>query len=48
LSDGLRWQFYIRSTLCWHNGDAVETAQLRQRLLLLLELSPSSKRVSPA
>ncbi|MEY7357792.1 SgrR family transcriptional regulator [Klebsiella quasipneumoniae] len=36
--DGLRWQFYIRSTLCWHNGDAVETAQLRQRLLLLLEL----------
>lgn len=36
--DGLRWHFYIRSTLCWHNGDTVETAQLRQRLLLLLEL----------
>ncbi len=38
LPDGLRWHFYIRSTLCWHNGDTVETAQLRQRLLLLLEL----------
>ena len=36
--DGLRWHFYIRSTLCWHNGDTVETVQLRQRLLLLLEL----------
>ncbi len=36
--DGLRWQFYIRSTLCWHNGDTVETTHLRQRLLLLLEL----------
>ncbi len=36
--DGLRWHFYIRSTLCWHNGDTVETAQLRQRLLLLPEL----------
>ncbi len=38
LPDGLRWHFYIRSTLCWHNGDTVETVQLRQRLLLLLEL----------
>lgn len=37
-SDGLRWHFYIRSTLCWHNGDTVKTSQLQQRLLLLLEL----------
>ncbi len=27
--------FCIRSTLYWHNGDAVQTAQLRQRLRLL-------------
>lgn len=37
-TDGLRWDFYIRSTLFWHNGDAVETAQLHQRLLMLREL----------
>ncbi|KFC08634.1 periplasmic substrate-binding component of an ABC superfamily oligopeptide transporter [Trabulsiella guamensis ATCC 49490] len=36
--DGLHWHFYIRSTLHWHNGDAVETAQLQQRLLMLLTL----------
>ena len=36
--DGLRWQFYIRSTLFWHNGDPIETPQLRRRLLMLLEL----------
>jgi MarR-like DNA-binding transcriptional regulator SgrR of sgrS sRNA len=23
--DGLRWHFYIRSTLHWHNGDKIET-----------------------
>lgn len=34
--DGLRWHFYIRSTLHWHNGDAVETIQLCQRLKMLL------------
>jgi ABC-type transport system substrate-binding protein len=22
--DGLRWQFYIRSTLFWHNGDPIK------------------------
>lgn len=27
-ADGLRWDFYIRSTLHWHNGDTVSTAQL--------------------
>jgi MarR-like DNA-binding transcriptional regulator SgrR of sgrS sRNA len=37
-SDGLCWQFYIRSTLHWHNGDVVETDQLRRRLLMLLAL----------
>ncbi|MEX3019052.1 SgrR family transcriptional regulator [Kluyvera sp. STS39-E] len=36
--DGLCWQFYIRSTLHWHSGDAVETDQLRRRLLMLLDL----------
>ncbi|MBS0851709.1 SgrR family transcriptional regulator [Leclercia sp. UBA5958] len=36
--DGLRWHFYIRSTLHWHNGDKVETAQLQNRLALLLAL----------
>jgi len=34
--DGLRWHFYIRSTLHWHNGDPVTTEQLRQRLAMLL------------
>lgn len=36
--DGLCWHFYVRSTLHWHNGDAVETDQLRRRLLMLLTL----------
>ncbi|HCU0294555.1 TPA: SgrR family transcriptional regulator [Citrobacter sedlakii] len=36
--DGLRWDFYIRSTLYWHNGDPVATTQLHQRLLMLLAL----------
>lgn len=37
-ADGLRWQFFIRSTLFWHNGDSLETAQIQQRLLMLLNL----------
>lgn len=37
-ADGLRWQFFIRSTLFWHNGDSLETAQIQQRLLMLLSL----------
>ncbi|STR41243.1 oligopeptide ABC transporter [Klebsiella michiganensis] len=36
--DGLRWHFYIRSTLFWHNGDPIKTSQLQQRLLMLLQL----------
>lgn len=36
--DGLRWHFYIRSTLHWHTGDTVETAQLQARLNMLLTL----------
>lgn len=36
--DELRWQFYIRSTLHWHNGDPVETHQLKKRLEMLLTL----------
>lgn len=35
-ADGLRWHFYIRSTLHWHNGDKIETAQLRKSLTALL------------
>lgn len=35
-ADGLRWHFFIRSTLHWHNGDKIETAQLRQSLTALL------------
>jgi len=34
--DGLCWRFYIRSTLYWHNGDAVTTGQLQTRLEMLL------------
>ena len=34
--DGLCWRFYIRSTLHWHNGDAVTTGQLQTRLEMLL------------
>lgn len=41
--DGLRWQFYIRSTLHWHNGDVVETEQLRRRLLMLFALPELKK-----
>ncbi|MDO0563985.1 ABC transporter substrate-binding protein, partial [Escherichia coli] len=37
-ADGLHWHFYIRSTLFWHNGDPIETPQLRQRLLMLLTI----------
>ncbi|MCT4701747.1 SgrR family transcriptional regulator [Enterobacteriaceae bacterium H20N1] len=42
--DGLSWHFFIRSTLHWHNGEAVETAQLQQRLLMLLAL-PAMRRL---
>ncbi|PVP71937.1 peptide ABC transporter substrate-binding protein, partial [Salmonella enterica subsp. enterica serovar Mbandaka] len=42
-ADGLRWDFYIRSTLHWHNGDAVDTAQLHERLERLLTLPALSK-----
>lgn len=37
-SDGLRWRFYLRSTLRWHNGDAVNAQQLQARLQMLLTL----------
>lgn len=37
-SDGLCWRFHLRSTLHWHNGDAVTTGQLQQQLMALLEL----------
>lgn len=37
-ADGLRWHFYIRSTLHWHNGDKIETAQLQASLTALLAL----------
>ena len=36
--NGLRWHFYIRSTLHWHNGDKLETAQLQRSLTALLAL----------
>ena len=36
--NGLRWHFYIRSTLHWHNGDKIETAQLQRSLTALLAL----------
>lgn len=42
--DGLSWHFFIRSTLHWHNGEAVETAQLQQRFMLLLAL-PAMRRL---
>lgn len=41
--DGLRWDFYIRSTLYWHNGDMVATSQLHERLLMLLNLPALNK-----
>lgn len=34
--DGLRWDFYLRSTLHWHNGKPVETPQLQRALQALL------------
>jgi len=37
-ADGLRWHFYIRSTLHWHTGDKIETGQLQKRLMMLLTL----------
>jgi MarR-like DNA-binding transcriptional regulator SgrR of sgrS sRNA len=43
-ADGLRWHFYIRSTLHWHNGDKVETAQLQSSLIKLLAL-PALRRL---
>lgn len=42
-ADGLRWDFYIRSTLHWHNGDTVSSTQLHQQLLKLLELPALNK-----
>lgn len=42
--DGLNWNFFIRSTLHWHNGEPVETAQLQQRLMMLLAL-PAMRRL---
>jgi MarR-like DNA-binding transcriptional regulator SgrR of sgrS sRNA len=42
--DGLNWYFFIRSTLHWHNGEPVETAQLQQRLMMLLAL-PAIRRL---
>ncbi|XPE24380.1 ABC transporter substrate-binding protein [Shigella sonnei] len=37
-TDGLRWDFYLRLNLHWHNGDAVKATHLHQRLLMLLQL----------
>ena len=45
-ADGLRWHFYIRSTLHWHNGDPVATEQLHQRLQMLLQLPALRKLFS--
>lgn len=42
--NGLCWDFFIRSTLHWHNGEPVETYQLQQRLLMLLE-QPALRRL---
>lgn len=36
--DKLCWRFHIRPTLHWHNGDVVDTRQLAQRFMLLLDL----------
>ncbi|MDY1036777.1 SgrR family transcriptional regulator [Lelliottia sp. CFBP8978] len=43
-ADGLRWHFYIRSTLHWHNGDKIETGQLQASLVKLLAL-PALRRL---
>lgn len=45
-TEGLRWHFYIRSTLHWHNGDPVSTEQLHQRLDMLLKLPALGKLFS--
>lgn len=45
--DGLRWRFYIRTTLHWHSGDQVHAAQLAERLEMLLEL-PALRRLFAA
>ena len=42
--DGLTWQFYLRSTLHWHNGKSVETGQLLRSLQQLLAL-PALRRL---
>lgn len=42
--DGLSWQFFIRSTLHWHNGEAIKTMQLQQRLMMLMAL-PAMRRL---
>ncbi|EFB2831571.1 MULTISPECIES: SgrR family transcriptional regulator [Escherichia] len=42
-ADGLRWDFYLRSTLHWHNGDVVKATQLHLRLLMLLQLPALGK-----
>ncbi|MBB1200366.1 SgrR family transcriptional regulator [Enterobacteriaceae bacterium 89] len=44
--NGLRWDFYIRSTLHWHDGDPVATEQLHRRLTLLLQLPALRKLFS--
>lgn len=41
--NGYKWQFFIRSTLRWHNGEHVETRQLQERLLMLLRQLPLRK-----
>ena len=42
--DGLRWDFYIRSTLHWHNGDKIDTAHLQTSLTALFAL-PALRRL---
>lgn len=37
-ADGLSWRFHLRTTLHWHNGDAVNARQLQTRLQHLLTL----------
>ncbi len=32
-TDGLRWDFYLRSTLHWHNGDAVKASALTPAII---------------
>lgn len=42
--EGDVWQFFIRSTLRWHNGEPIETWQLQERLMMLLA-QPSLHRL---